>query len=376
MGIFLDKAKLLPDYLPPRLPHRERERRRLGELFSDFFEGRVGQRVLLVGSVGVGKTSLSQSFGRDAEKRGIPHVYINCRITRSPFLILVEAVRRFYPSFPSRGFSAEEALGTLVEHLGRHGQRLLLILDELDYLVESEGPDLLYLLTRYPEKSPEAWRIGLLATCKGQGFLNRLDAATRGTFLHNLIELSRYTADQLFDILVYRAGEAIEPGKVGRETLRLIADMASATGDARFALEILYRAGCLAEQRGEPKILPDHAREAKASIYPELKRHILQELRQQEVLSLLAVARRLRSTKAAYTTAREAYETYRVACEEYGASPLVYTRFREGLERLRALGLLTVKQFRARGLTTLLSIEEAPVEVLIPELERMAGAGT
>lgn len=373
MGIFLDKAKLLPDYLPPKLPHRERERKKLEEFFSDFFEGRVGPRVLLVGSVGVGKTSLSQSFGRDAEKRGVPCVYVNCRITRSPFLILVEAVRKFYPSFPSRGFSAEEALGTLVEHLGKHGRRLLLILDELDYLVESEGPDFLYLLTRYPEKNPEARRIGLLATCKGESFLNRLDAATRGTFFHNLIELSRYSADQLFDILVYRAGEAIAPGKVERETLRLIADMASGTGDARFALEILYRAGCLAEQQGKPKILPDHVREAKASIYPELKKHILQELRQQEILSLLAVARRLRSTKAAYTTAKEAYETYRVACEEYGVSPLAYTRFWDNLERLRALGLLTAKQLRARGLTTLLSIEEAPVEVLIPELEHLVG---
>jgi cell division control protein 6 len=371
MGIFLDKTKLLPDYLPPKLPHREKEMKRLEQLFSEFFEGKMGQKVLLVGSVGVGKTALSQSFGREVGKRAV-YVYINCRITRSPFLILVETMRKFHPTFPSRGYSTEEVLNALVEHLDKHDQKLLLVLDELDYLVETEGSDFLYLLTRYPEKNPEAWRIGILATCKSRSFLDKLDASTRGTFIHNLIELNRYTADQLFDILVYRAGEAIAPGKVGRETLRFIADMASATGDARFALEILYRAGCLAEQRGSPQIFPEHVREAKASFYPELKKHVLLELRPQEVLTLLAVARRLRSTKSAYVTAKETYETYQVACEEYGCEPLAYTRFWDNLERLRALGFVTTKLVRGKGATTLLSIEEAPVEVLIQELERLA----
>jgi len=371
MGIFLDKTKLLPDYLPPKLPHREKEMKKLHQLFSEFFEGRVGQRVLLMGSVGVGKTALSQSFGREVGKKAV-YVYINCRITRSPFLILVESIRKFHPTFPSRGYSTEEILGTLVDHLSKHNRKLLLVLDELDYLVETEGSDFLYLLTRYPEKNPEAWRIGILATCKSRAFLDKLDASTRGTFIHNLIELNRYTADQLFDILVYRASEAIAPGKVGKETLRLIADMASATGDARLALEILYRAGCLAEQEGTPQIFPEHARQAKASFYPELKKHVLQELRPQEILTLLAVARRLRSTKAAYTTAKESYETYQVACEEYGVEPLAYTRFWDNLERLRTLGFLSMKQLRAKGVTTLLSIEEAPLEVLIQELEHLS----
>jgi Cdc6-like AAA superfamily ATPase len=137
-------------------------------------------------------------------------------------------------------------------------------------------------------------------------------------------------------------------------------------------LEILYRAGCLAEQEGTPQIFPEHARQAKASFYPELKKHVLQELRPQEILTLLAVARRLRSTKAAYTTAKESYETYQVACEEYGVEPLAYTRFWDNLERLRTLGFLSMKQLRAKGVTTLLSIEEAPLEVLIQELEHLS----
>lgn len=371
MGIFSNRTKLLPDYLPPKLPHREKELERLRKFFSSYLRGESIQRILLLGSVGAGKTALARLFGREMEGKGVSYVHVNCRISRSPYFVLLEAVRKLLPAFPPRGYSVEEMLGTLVSHLEKHGGRLLLTLDELDYQVEVEGPDLLYLLTRYPEQNPAAWRLGLIGICRDRGFLNRLDAPTRSTFQHTLIELDRYPGEQLFDILVFRAGEAIQPGKVDEEVLRLISDMASGTGDARFALEVLYRAGCLAEQRMAPRILPEHVREAKASIYPELKRHVLAELRPHEATALLALARRLRSTRAAYASSSEVYGAYQVVCEEYGEKPLSYNRFSECLERLGAMGLLRSKQERRQGLLTLLSIEEAPVEVLIPELEKL-----
>ncbi len=372
MGIFLDSGKLLPDYLPPRLPHREKELKRLHSLFSDFFREKISKRVLIVGGIGVGKTALSQSFGREAEKKQEAHyVHVNCRITSSPYLILHQVMRKFRPTYPVRGFSTWEVLNDLVSHLEKRDERLIVTLDELDFLVETRGPDLLYNLTRYVEQNPQAWRIALIGVSRDPHFLNRLDAPTRSTFMHNLLELSKYTREQLFDILKYRAEEAILPGKVEEECLRLIADMAAPLGDARYALEILYRAGCLAENRRDPEITPEHVREAKASIYPSFPKHRLEGLHPHEVLILLAVARRLRSTRAAYTTSGETYEAYHIACEEYGFKPLVYAQFLVHLDRLRALGMLSAKHFRARGQTTLLSIEEAPVEGLVKELEQL-----
>ena len=43
-------------------------------------------------------------------------------------------------------------------------------------------------------------------------------------------------------------------------------------------MEILYRSGKLADLKKESEILPDYIRAAKADVYPELRRDVLEEL--------------------------------------------------------------------------------------------------
>src|SRR4030066_1957650 len=159
-SVFKDESKLDLNYVPSRLPHREKEHRLLMEFF-DFllrYPERMAQRVLVAGDVGTGKTALCQRLGADitheASTRGMKlrYVHVNCReYTGSLFLILQHVVTVFHPNFPKRGYSAEELLRNLMQILDEESTYTILTLDEFESLVEKEGQDAIYKLTRLQE---------------------------------------------------------------------------------------------------------------------------------------------------------------------------------------------------------------------------------
>ena len=125
-SIFKDETKLDINYVPYKLPHRDRELRLLMEFFSFLLRTpeKMTQRVMITGDVGTGKTALSQRFGaditREANKREINlrYIHVNCREYRgSLFLSLHHVVSIFHPNFPRRGYSAEELLAILMQIL-------------------------------------------------------------------------------------------------------------------------------------------------------------------------------------------------------------------------------------------------------------------
>jgi Cdc6-related protein, AAA superfamily ATPase len=185
-----------------------------------------------------------------------------------------------------------------------------------------------------------------------------------------VIHLSEYDSGQLYDILKFRAEEALMPGVLLEESLRLIADLAGERGDARYALDILWRAGKYAEAENSRVITPEHVRKAAASIYPAVRREHLEFLDQHERLILLALARGLLGERA-YVTAADLYQSYQLVCEEYSAEPRTYTSFWEHLQRLDDLGIIriNVRSDGIRGRRSYISLPGIPATILQAELE-------
>ncbi|MBM4401292.1 MAG: hypothetical protein FJ045_05010, partial [Crenarchaeota archaeon] len=210
-SVFKDEAKLDINYIPRRLPHREKEHRLLMEFFNFLlrFPERMAQRVIITGDVGTGKTALSQRFGADitleANKLGVnlSYVHVNCREYRGKlFLILQHALAVFRPSFPKRGYSAEEVLSALVQSLDEENAHMILTLDEFGSLIEREGSEAVYKLTRLQEMRPgKPQRISLIFVIRDLKLTEQLDASSRSTLQRNVISLERYPKDQLTDIL-------------------------------------------------------------------------------------------------------------------------------------------------------------------------------
>jgi cell division control protein 6 len=342
----------------------------------------MAQRVIIAGDVGTGKTALSQRFGadvtREAGKRGINlhYVHVNCREYRgSLLLILHHAISLFHPNFPRRGYSAEELLRIFLQILDDENAYVILTLDEFESLVEREGSEAVYKLTRLQEtRQDKPQRLSLICILKNLGVIERLDASTRSTLQSNLIRLEKYSKPQLIDILNDRVSLAFKPLTVLEDSVNLIAELAlSEGGNARFAIEVLWRAGKYADAEDLDAVTPECVRKAVSSIIPSIRKGDLAPLGFHEKLFLLGIARILKESQRAYVSLAEAEKAYNIVCEEFRESPHSHTQLWKYLQLLSALGIINteVSAMGSRGRSTIIYLPRLSVEELEKELSKL-----
>jgi cell division control protein 6 len=347
--------------------------------------GKMAQRVLITGKIGTGKTVLSQHFGlqimREAQERrvNLHFVHVNCRECKgSLFMILHQVISKFYPNFPRRGYSSTEILQMLIQVLDAKNAFVILVLDELDALIRNEGSDPLYNLSRIQEgrlNTPQ--RLSLICILRETEHLDLLDASTKSTLQRNIISLEEYPKAQLRDILNDRVDMAFRQGTVSSSVLDFIAELASSEGgDARYAIELLWRAGKHADTLQLPLVSPENVRTAAASVYPVVRKDEVFSLGLHEKLFLLGVARYFKQTGSAYVTMGDAEVAYAVVCEEYGKKGLRHTQLWNYVKGLAASGIIETKPsgIGQRGKTTIISLPKVPAEDLERELVKFLSA--
>jgi cell division control protein 6 len=387
-SVFKDEAKLDINYVPSRLPHREKEQRLLTEFFSFLLRipDRMAQRVIVTGEIGTGKTALCQRFGADlvveAHKRSVNlhYVHVNCRENRGKLLlILQQAMTTLKPTFPQRGYGAEELLRALLQHLDEENAYVVLALDEFDSLIEAEGSDAVYNLTRMQEmRQNKPQRISLVCIMRDLEAAKRLDDSAKSTLQRNVIRLERYGKAQLEDILGERVALAFEPSAVPEDVVSLVADLAQdESGNARFGIELLGRAGTYANAEDLETVTPECVRRAFSNIIPTLQKSELEALGLHEQLFLLGAAEVFLESTEAYATLTEIENAYAVACEEYGEIPVSHTQLWNYLKRFSVLGFLKseVSGEGARGRSSRVSLPSVSAEELVKSLRLILERG-
>ncbi len=380
-SVFKDEAKLDINYIPQQLPHREKEHRLLMEFFSFILRcpEKMAQRVIITGDVGTGKTVLAQHFGAsitsEANKRAIKfrYVHVNCREYRGSLQpILHHVVTVFRPNYPARGYSVEEVFSTLMQVLDEDNTFMILALDEFDSLIEKEGSDAVYKLTRLQEmRLDKPQRLSFIFILRDLKAIEQLDASARSTLQHSIISLECYGNAQLVDILSDRVSMAFELGTVQEDVVDLISELAfTETGNARFGIELLWRAGKYADAADAGLVEPECVRMAVSSIIPGLRRSELAGLGLHEKLFLLAVARYFKENEQAYASLSEVEKTYAVVCEEFGEKPNSHTQVWNHAQFLSSLGILktVVATSTVRGRSTQVSLPSIPAFELEKEL--------
>lgn len=380
-SVFKDEAKLDINYIPQQLPHREKEQRLLMEFFSFILRcpEKMTQRIIITGDVGTGKTVLAQHFGAsiisEANKRGIKfrYVHVNCREYRGSLLpILHHVVTVFRPNYPARGYSVEEVLSALMQVLDEENAFMILSLDEFDSLIENEGSDAVYKLTRLQEmRLDKPQRLSFIFILRDLKAIEQLDASARSTLQHSIINLERYGKAQLVGILSDRVSMAFELGTVQEDVVDLISELAfTETGNARFGIELLWRAGKYADAADAGLVEPECVRMAVSSIIPGLRRSELVSLGLHEKLFLLAVARFFKENEQAYAPLTEVEKAYMVVCEEFGEEPNSHTQVWNYAQFLSSLGILktVVATSTVRGRSTQVSLPSIPAFELEKEL--------
>jgi len=378
--VLKDPSKLSFDYVPEKLVHREKQMDRLWMMFRPVLESGVSQTAFLIGNVGTGKTATSKRFCLDLIKEGtnmgkaMDFIVVNCRQRNTESSVLLRLVTHFDERFPDRGFSTAEMLRTLHKHLDRLKVHFVVVLDEADVLLRKGVGDLIYLLSRFDEEKIGGKASMSLILISQKYLLDMLDPASMSTFRRaNAIIFDKYTTEELKDIVASRVPLAFYPGTVPQSTIELIADASGELGDARFAIEILEKAGMLAEEEGSQVVTPENVRTAKALTYNVVTSSKIEVLDVQKKLVLLAVARA--SREQAYVTTREVETAYKVAAEEYGERPRGHTQFWAYLQQLANEGLVETKVTGdpSGGRTTYISVPDMPVKVLREILEGMLG---
>lgn len=380
-SVFKDETKLDIAYVPSRLPHRDKELSLLKSFFSFVLHSpeKMSQRVIITGDVGTGKTVLSQRFGieimneANKKEKKLCYIHVNCREYRgSLFLILSNIISYFHPNFPRRGYSAEELLHILLQMLDEENVYVILALDEFESLIECEGQEAVYKLTRLQEaRVNKPQRLSMICILRKLTAVETLDASTRSTLQFNILSLEKYSKQQLMDILEDRVSLAFKPLTVPEDTLDLIAELAHLEGgNARFGIELLWRAGKYADAENLGFVTPDCARKAVSSIFPIMKRDELAYLTFHEKLLLLGIARLFSRSQKAQISLVEAREAYAIVCEEFGVQPHSHTQVWKYAQNLSAMGILKteVSSTDPRGRSTFVYLPKIPASELEKEL--------
>jgi len=365
------------DYVPEELPHRTEQLRRLAQMFKPLLND-VSQNAVVRGPVGTGKTVIIKkfcnSFVNIARKQGkiIEYVHINCRKRSTDAMVLIGILNHFDQRFPDRGFSVQEMLQILHKQLKRRDAQLLLILDEADALLKKSGSNLVYNLTRFTDESMKTDNPISIIMASQKDVLSDLDLSALSTFKRsNTIVLDKYARDELYDIIDQRVGLAFHNHTVSLDSVDLIADIASEWGDARFAIELLWKAGMCADQQHVQLVVPEHVRAAKAETYSVVTETKLKNLGKHQLLTLLSIAKRLHRDGAAYANTGDVEKTYAITCEEYNEKPRAHTMFWSYLKEVENAGFIHIKLSGKGqlGTTQLISLPDIPVEILVDKLD-------
>lgn len=373
--ILVDESSLDASVVPPRLVRREKELELLKQRYRESLGRGVGYHQLVTGGIGSGKTALASRLGDDLVAGGrlrsqpVLKLYINCWRRSSDRTVLLQLLRGVGVSLPDRGYSLSEMLDVFEQGIRKSPRHVFIILDEVSALVR-QGTKLVYLISRSPEVGLGSLSLFLVAP---EDVLPYLDAASRSSFgVTHRMQLAPYTATDLAEIVRYRAELALRPGALAPETAEQVARTAAASGDARFALEVLAGAARAAEAAGAAEIGAEHVRAARGSIYPTVTETRIQELGENELLVLLALARCLKGRRTVATT-EKVRQAYRGLTEEYDQTEVSRVTFWRTVKSLEREGLLQVDAPESRGEGNRLSMDEVPASLLSTVLEARLG---
>ena len=267
----------------------------------------------------------------------------------------------------SRGFSDEEVLEMLFRRLQKENQHLILVLDEANTL---DSEDILSII-----HANEALGISLstVVISRPTEWKMLLDAPLSG-HIHDQINLRSYNIDQLMDILSYRARIAFNPQAYTTDIIELVAEISSHTRNARHGLEILYRSGKAADNQSKSILDPEDIRRSKNEVYPELRPDIFYDLKENELITALSIARDLMDTGSTATTINRSYEHYEMACEEFGVKKRKLITYRGFVEILVNVGIVgkttTLASKGKRGRRSKITLFDIPASVLAERVEQ------
>lgn len=341
--IFVNREVLRPDYIPDELPHRDEQISRISSILAPLLRGEKPNNIFIYGLTGTGKTAVVKyvlmKFKDYATKVGkdFSYSYINCRYDDTTYRVLAKIAEVLGIKIPFTGLSTSEVFSRITSALDTMSTPVVVVLDEIDFLVKRRGDELLYRLTRVNEELKRG-KITIIGITNDVKFMERLDPRVRSSLSEEEVIFPPYDALQLEDILWRRAVKAFKPGVLEDGVISLCASIAAKEhGDARRALDLLRVAGELAEREGRDKVMREHVLRARMEIEKDRVAEVVRTLPLHSKLVLLALV------FSHGKTTGEVYNTYRELCRALATEPVTQRRVSDIVSELDMLGLVNAK---------------------------------
>lgn len=299
------------NYLPQKLRHRGKEINKLGEYFSPLEKGENPKDLSIYGKTGTGKSAvikyvlnlLETKF--DREDRFL--VYVNCKSNDSATQIFSKIARKISKKdLPKSGLGASVYLEEAIERLEETGSVLIVVLDEVDYLLEKREDLEMVLYNLTDENDITTIMISNNASWKEEikdtRIMSRMGAKK--------MNFSAYSKDQLLDILKDRVREGLKEGSWDEEILKYISERASDEyGDARIGIKLVYESASEAQDSFEEKISKDHVDVALEILEKNNVLDYISTLSAQQKILTIALARKYQKTN--YIATSSLYKEYK-----------------------------------------------------------------
>lgn len=253
-SIFKDECVFYPSYFPEDIKARDKEIQELSYNLRPISENRKARNVLIYGPPGTGKTLTSKFVIKQLSEftQKARPLYINAIEDNTRFAICSKLLTLYNAPLPRRGLSIDELILRVKEELGKNDFIPVIIIDEVDKLERSEISTILYDLSRI-EVSNKYFALILITNHKE--FIISLDPRVKSSLFLSEIEYKRYSPQELKEILRERIKYGLIPNAISEDMIGYITGYAAKNGgDARVAIDIIYKSAKLSEKKGNLKI--------------------------------------------------------------------------------------------------------------------------
>ena len=369
--IFKNREALESSFIPVDLPHRDKEIKKIAELTACALMGDAPPSFLCYGMTGTGKTATIRYVSQKLSQQDLEKpwwIYINCNVVSTPYRILahiyntISGGEKIPPTGLPKDVIFKKLLG-LLDHMIRNSI-CFLVLDEIDKLVDNKkgGNEILYDLTRLNENLDHC-RTSLIGISNKLKFRENLDPRVLSSLGEEIpIVFNPYNATQLGDILKDRGKIAFYDSVLDDGVIRLCAGLAAKEdGDARKALQLLRKAGELAQRTQNKTITTKHVYEAQNDLEKDhIKEFILgMPLQAQLILTSIYLLSKYPDSPEIIISG-DVYDVYSELCNIIpGTRKLTERRISDYINELALAGIISapVKSMGYHGRTKIIRLD-------------------
>lgn len=338
-ALFQDRNALSTEFVPEDLPFREPQITSVAQILAPALLGSKPSNLLLYGKTGTGKTAVASfvlgKLQKQDETNSISTKYVNCHVG-TEYMTLKEIAEALphEKEIPKTGLSIKAIIDMIFEAVSKHKIHLILVLDEIDFLAETDN-DTLYDFTRSGNRTAPGF-LSIIGISNDLRFKESLDARILSSLGEEELVFPPYTTEELRSILADRAEIAFKPNIVSDAVINLCAALAAAEhGDARRAIDLLRVAGEVAEREGLQRVDEESLRKAAEKIERDTVEVALHDLPLQTKVVIMAA-----SKFPGGASTGEVYLTYTGLAKKSQVEVLTQRRVSGILAELDVLGLV------------------------------------